>query len=184
MRKLGNSLEINKARIRVAEGFKIDELRVFPDRVFEVFRISGISESDGDTSRGEGVAQQIEGAAIDAQRRSDVISGLRDISQSRFDSRCTACQGECRIAAFQRGIAPFENILCGVGQTPVNIAWIAEREACFGMIEIMEDITCCRMDRHAPGICGRICFLLPDMQPQGFKMIFFVVVSTLMTSPS
>jgi hypothetical protein len=59
-----NRLEIQRIEAGIAHGFGIDEAGFVRNRAFEIGRVGGIHEGRRDAKLGEGVVEQVPGAAV------------------------------------------------------------------------------------------------------------------------
>ncbi len=170
----GNGLEVRKIGVRIAEGLEVDELGVLLDGILELLRILGGDEGGGDAVARQGMAEQVEGAAIDVLGSHDVIAALGDVAHRVFHGRGAGCDRQACGAAFKGRDAVFEHALGGVGQTTVDVAGVRQAEASLGVVEVVEHVAGGLVDRHRAGIGGRVRLLLSDMQLQGFETIVLV----------
>ena len=88
------------------------------------------------------------------------------------DGGCTGSGSQCCHAALQRCDAFFKHILCGVGQTAVDIACIGQISGLRRALAVAEHIRRGLVDGHRTGIGGGVGLLLTDMKLQGLKFIF------------
>ena len=170
----GDGLEVGQVGVRVAEGLEVDELGVLLDGVLELLRVLGGDEGGGDAVARQGVAQQVEGAAVHVLGCDDVVAGLGDVAHRVFHGGRAGRDGQARGAAFEGRDAVFEHALGGVGQTSVDVARIRQSEAGLGVVEAVEDVAGGLVDRHRAGVGGRVGLLLADVQLQGFETIVLV----------
>ena len=172
----GDGLEVGQVGVRVAEGLEVDELGVLLDGVLELLRVLGGDEGGGDAVARQGVAQQVEGAAVHVLGCDDVVAGLGDVAHRVFHGGRAGRDGQARGAAFEGRDAVFEHALGGVGQTAVDVARVRQSEAGLGVVEVVEDVGGGLVDRHRAGVGGRVGLLLADVQLQGFKTVLLVVL--------
>ena len=170
----GDGLEVGQVGVRVAEGLEVDELGVLLDGVLELLRVLGGDEGGGDAVARQGVAQQVEGAAVHVLGCDDVVAGLGDVAHRVFHGGRAGRDGQARGAAFEGRDAVFEHALGGVGQTAVDVARVRQSEAGLGVVEVVEDVAGGLVDRHRAGVGGRVGLLLADVQLQGFETIVLV----------
>ncbi len=171
----GDGLEVRQVGVRVAEGLEVDELGVLLDGVLELLRVFGGDEGGVHTVARQGVAQQVEGAAVHVLGCDDVVAGLGDVAHRVFHRGRAGGDGQAGGAAFESGDAVFEHGLGGVGQTAVDVARVGQSEACLGVVEVVEDVAGGLVDRDRAGIGHRVGLLLADVQLQGFEAVVLVV---------
>ena len=172
----GDCLEVRQISVRVAEGLEVDELGILLDGVLELLRVLGGDEGGGDAVTRQGVAQQVEGTAVDVLGGDDVVTGLGDVAHGVFDGGGTGSDGQTSGTTFKGGDAVLEDTLGGVGQTAVDVARVSETEASLGVVEVVEDVAGGSVDRDRAGVGGRVGLLLTHMQLQGLKTVLLVVL--------
>ena len=172
----GDGFEVRQVGVRVAEGLEVDELGVLLDGVLELLRVLGGDEGGGDAVARQGVAQQVEGAAVDVLGGDDMIAGLGDVAHGVFDGGGAGSDGQTGGATFKGGDAVLEDALGGVGQTAVDVARVSEAETGLGVVEVVEDVAGGGVDRDRAGVGGRVGLLLTHMQLQGLKTVLLVVL--------
>ena len=170
----GDGFEVRQVGVRIAEGLEVDELGVLLDGVLELLRVLGGDEGGGDAVARQGVAQQVEGAAVHVLGCDDVVAGLGDVAHRVFHGGRAGRDGQARGAAFEGRDAVFEHALGGVGQTAVDVARVRQSEAGLGVVEVVEDVGGGLVDRHRAGVGGRVGLLLSDMQLQRLKTVVLV----------
>ena len=90
----------------------------------------------------------------------DVIASLHNILKRVSDGSSTRCDSQSCHTAFEGCYAVFENSLCRVGQTTVDITCIAQAEAVGGMLRVVENVARGLIDGYCAGIgCGVGLFL-------------------------
>ena len=144
------------------------------DGVLELLRVLGGDEGGGDAVARQGVAQQVEGAAVHVLGCDDVVAGLGDVAHRVFHGGRAGRDGQARGAAFEGRDAVFEHAPGGVGQTAVDVARVRQSEAGLGVVEVVEDVAGGLVDRHRAGVGGRVGLLPADVQLQGFETIVLV----------
>ena len=168
---LGNGVDIGDVGIGVAQGLNVDGLGVGLDGGFYLLQIVGIHEGGGDAVLGQGVGQQVAGAAVDGLLRHNVLP-LAGQGLDGIDNGCSAGgHGQAGGAALQGCNALLENILGGVGQAAIDVAGIRQAEPVGGVLTVVEDVRGGGVNGYCPGIAGRVCLLLTDVQLKGLKMV-------------
>ena len=117
------------------------------------------------------MCQQIVAAAVNRLLGDDVIALLRQRLNDIGYSRRTGSKGQRTHAALQSGKSFFQHVLCGVGETSVDIASIGKAEACRRMSGVVEHIGGRLVNGNCTGIRCGIGLLLTDMKLQRFKFI-------------
>ena len=166
-----NRLEVGQVGIGVAESLEVDEPGAIGDRRLQGGVVGDVDERGGDPVARQRVAQQVVGAAVDGAGGDDVVAGLGDVAQRVFDGGRARGDGERRGAAFERGDALFEHLLRRVGQPPVDVARIGEREPGRGLVKVAEHVAGRGVDRHGAGVGGGVGLFLAGVQLQGFEVV-------------
>ena len=136
----------------------------------------GIDEGGLNAELGNGVLQEIEGAAVDGLLRHDVVAGLGKCLNGKGDCRSAGCYRQASNAAFKSSDAIFEDALGGIGKATVDVACVRQAEAVGGMLGVAENIAGGLVDRHGAGIGGGVCFFLAYMESQGVELEFMIGV--------
>ena len=63
-------------------------------------------------------------------------------------------------SSFQRRYSLLENVLCGVGQSAVNISGVSQAKTVSRVLAAVEHIRCRLINRNCTGIRNRICLFL------------------------
>ena len=167
----GDGFEIRQVGVRVAEGLEVDELGVLLDGILELLRVLSGDEGGGDAVTRQGVAQQVEGAAVDVLGSHDVVAGLGDVAHGVFDRGGAGSDCQTSGATFKGCDAVFEHALGGIGQAAVDVARIGQTKTRLGVIKVMEHVAGGLVDRHRAGIGCRVGLLLADVKLQGFEAV-------------
>ena len=171
MRDRRDGVDIRNVGIGIAQRFQINRLSVGLNGSCHFFQIVCIHKCRFNAVERKGVCQQIVTAAIDRFLRDDVITLLRQCLDDIGHSRCTGSKSQSAHAPLQSGKSLFQNILCGIGETSVDISRIRQAETCRRVGGIVEDIGGCLIDGNCAGIGSGIGLLLADMKLQRFKFI-------------
>ena len=108
-----------------------------------------------------------------------MVAGISEIRDGICHGSRTGSNSETAHAAFEGSYSIFEDTLCGVGQTAVDVAGIFEMETVGGMLCVMEDVRGGLVDWYRTGIGCGICLFLAYMKLKSLKMKFFLVAHNL-----
>ena len=164
MRDLCYGVDIRNIRIRVAECFQIDCLRVLADCTLDFCEVVRIDEGRLDAVLRQCMCQQIVTAAVDRLLGDDMLACLCKRLNRIGDRGCTGCQCQRCDTALKRCDALLKDALCRVGQSAVDIACIRKTEACGCMCGILEYIGCGRVNRDGSCVRCGIRLLLTDVK--------------------
>ncbi len=103
-----------------------------------------------------------------------MVACLSYVLQRIGDSCGSACHCQACHAALESCHAVFEHTLSGVGQSPVDVAGIAQSEAVGSVLRVVEHVTCGLIDRHGACVGSGIGLLLAHMELQSLKTIIFL----------
>ncbi len=169
---LCDGLDIRNVCIGVCQCLDIDGTCILVDRCLNLFQVSGVHEFSRYAVIRKGVPQQVVGAAIDGCLSDNVLPCMSQCGDCIGNSCCTGSNGQSTDAALKGIDSLLENALCGVRQSPVDVAGIAQCETICGMLCIVEHIRGCLINRNGSGIGSRICLLLSYVQLLGLKFEF------------
>ena len=135
-----DGVDIRNIAVGIAQGFQIDGPGVFLNGAFHLAQVMGIHKGGGDAILGQGVAQQVEAAAIDGFLRHDMPA----IGSQGFNGVGDCCRPgshrQRRAAALQRCQALFQHLLGGVGQPAVNVPRVRQPETVRRVLAAVEYI--------------------------------------------
>ena len=157
--------------VGIAQRFQIDRLGIGPNSSCHFFQIVGIYKCRFNTVKRKRMCQQIVAAAVDRLLGDDVISLLRQRLDDIGYSRRTGSKGQRAHAAFQSSEPFFQHILCGVGETSVDISRIGKAEASCSVGRVVKHIGGRLINGYGAGISRGIGLFLADMKLQRFKFI-------------
>ena len=167
----GDGINIRNVRIGVSQGLNINGLGVGLDRLFHFCQIVDIHKAGGNAPLGQGVGQQIAGAAVDGFLGHNVLSLTGQGLDGIGDGGGTGGHGQGGSASLQGGDPLFKDLLGGVGEPPVDVAGLAQAEPVRRILAAGEHIGGGGINGHCPGITGRIGLLLAHVQLHGFKTV-------------
>ena len=142
----------------------------------------GIDEGRLDAESGQGVLQQVGGAAVDGFLGDDVAAVLGQSLDGVVDGSCAGGHCQRGDTALERGNALLKDILGGVGQAAIDVAGILEAKTVCGVLGVMENIGSGLVDGHRTGIGDGIGLLLADVQLKGLKMQFTLAHDKILIS--
>ena len=96
---------------------------------------------------------------------------LTERLQSIGDRRRARSKCQCRNTPFKGCNTLFKDILCGVGESAVDVARIGKTETSRRMSGIAEHVRCGSVDRYGTRICCGIGLFLTHMKLKRFKFI-------------
>ena len=140
MCNLGNGLNVEHVVAGVGHGLAIEELGVGADcgaPCVQVVRV--LNKGSFDTEVGEGVLEQVVGAAVHGGRSNNVVACTGNVQDCVGNSCLTGCQQQRAYAAFQGGDTVFDDFLGGVVETSVNGAQLGEGETVRCLLGAVKD---------------------------------------------
>ena len=179
---LGNGVNVGNVRVGVAQGLQVDGAGVLLDGVLDLGQIVGIHKGGGHAESGQGVLQQVGGAAVDGLLGNDVAAVLGQGLDGVVDGGGAGSHSQGSHAALKGCDALLEHILGGVGQTAVNVAGVLQVEAVSGVLGVMEHVGSGLVNRHGAGIGDGVSLLLANMPLQGLKMVFTLAHDKILIS--
>ena len=85
----------------------------------------------------------------------------------------SGCQSGC--TALESGNSALENILRGVCESAVNIARVTQSKAVCGVLRVVENVRCARVNRHCTRVGNGVGGFLTYVELFGFKAPVFGV---------
>ena len=123
--------------------------------------------------------QQVVGAAVDSVGSYHVVTGISEVRDGVGHGSGAGSNGEASYSSFESGHTVFEDTLCSVGQTAVDVAGILEVEAVGSVLSVVEHIRGRLVDGYRTGIGCGVCLFLAYMKLEGLEMKFFLVAHNL-----
>ena len=102
----------------------------------------------------------------------DVVACLDDVLQRIGDGSSSAGNSETSHTSLEGSHAVFEDALCGIGQTAIDVACIAKAEAVGCVLTVAEHIAGGLVDGHRTCIGCGVGLLLAYMKLQSLKVEF------------
>ena len=162
VRFVGDALDVEGQQIGVADGFGIDQLRLWRNRLAHAFG-RRLAEVDLDPHLRQRVLELVVRAAVEAGRGDDLVAGVGDVQDGERLRRLAGGSGECADAALQRGDALLQHVGGRVHDPGVDVAERLQTEEAGGMLWAVEHVRRGLVDRHRPRLRDRID-VLPSME--------------------
>ena len=137
---LGDGLNVEHVVAGVGHGLAVEELGVGADcgaPCVQVVRV--LNKGSFDAEVGEGVLEQVVGAAVHGGRGDHVVTGAGNVQDCVGDSCLTGCQQQRANATFKGGDAVLDDFLSGVVQAGVDGAQLGEGEAVRCLLGAVKD---------------------------------------------
>ena len=177
-----DGVDVGNVGVGVAQRLQIDGAGVLLNGTLDLSQVVGIDEGRLDAEGGQGVLQQVGGAAVDGFLGDDVAAVLGQSLDGVVDGSCAGGHCQRGDTALERGNALLKDILGGVGQAAIDVAGILEAKAVCGVLGVMENIGSGLVDGHRTGIGDGIGLLLADVQLKGLKMQFTLAHDKILIS--
>ena len=137
---LGERLDVNNIRVRIAESLDVERLCILVDGVLKRAFLVGIDKGRADTVVSQRMRKQVVGAAVNRLRGDNVIARVSESLNRIRDSRRARGYGKSRAAALKSRDPLLKNGLGGVCKSAVDIARVSESEAISGVLTVVEHI--------------------------------------------
>ena len=140
VRNCGDGLDVEHVVAGVGHGLAVEQLGVGANRgapCVQVVRV--LNEGGFDAEVGEGVLEQVVGAAVHGGRGDHVVASAGNVQNRVGDSCLTGCQQQRANAAFQGGDTVFDSFLGGVVEASVNGAQLGEGETVRCLLGAVKD---------------------------------------------
>jgi hypothetical protein len=116
------------------------------------------------------VVELVDRAAVELARGDELVAGLHQRVEGDELGGMARGHGKGGRPAFQCGDLGFENRLGGVHDPGVDVAEGPEREQVGGVLDVLEDIGCCLVDRRGAR-AGRRVGLRSGVDRQGVEAV-------------
>ena len=137
---LGDGLNVEHVVAGVGHGLAVEQLGVGANRGAPLVEVVGVLNEGGfDAQVGEGVLEQVVGAAVHGGRGDNVVTGAGNVQDCVGDSCLTGCQQQRANATFEGGDAVLDDFLSGVVQAGVDGAQLGEGEAVRCLLGAVKD---------------------------------------------
>ena len=168
--EFGDSFDIRDVRIRVAERFDKDELRVVLDSAFDFLQVVDVDESRFNAELAERMFQEVVSTAVNGTLCNHVVTLASESRDGISKSCCARSDGEACDTTFESSDALFENVLRGVGEAAVNVACILQVETVRSVLGAVEHVRGGLVYRNCAGIGCRVCLFLTNVELKSFEM--------------
>ena len=165
------SVDIRNITVRISEGFKIDGSGILLDRALYLCQIMCIHKCGLDAILGKCVCQKVVASAVNGLLCYDMTAVCGKSLNGIGDGCRTAGQCQSCGTAFQCCQSLLQHILCGVGQSSVDISRIRKTEAVCCMLTVPEHIGGCLINGDCAGIRSRIRLFLTYVQLKCFESV-------------
>ncbi len=166
-----HGVDVGDIAVGIAQGLNKNGLGIVLDRRLCLLQVVDVHKGGLHTVDGQGVGQQVVGAAVDGLLGDNVVAHMGQRLEGIRNSGSAGGSGQRRRAALQRGDPLLQHVLGGVCETAIDIAAVGQVEAGGGVSGIAEDVGGGLIDGHRPGVGGGVGLLLAYMELQGFKFI-------------
>ena len=172
---LGHGIDVDDARVGVAQRLDEDGLGVGLYGPLEVREVGRVDEGGGHAVGGQCVVEQVVGASVDGVGGDNVVAGDGQILDGVGDGGSSRGDGQCGDTPLECGDAPLEYILGRIAQTAVDVARLLQVEAGGGVGRVGKYVRGGLVDGYGPCVGGRVGLLLPHVELERFEMQFLRV---------
>ena len=141
-----------KGRQELADASGLTGAEAVADGLVEGVQIRAVDEPEFDAVLGQGVLEQVVGAAVERGARHDVVAGAGEVEDREGLGRLAGRHAQCRHATLESGDALLEDIRGRVHDPGVDVAEFLKPEEAGGMIGVVEDVARGGVDRDCPGL--------------------------------
>ena len=149
---VGDRGEVVDVEPRVADELEEDRLGLLVDGAPEGRRVGAVDVGRRDADLGQGVGEQVVGAAVERRRRHDVVAGAGEVEDRQRLGRLAGCESERGHAALERGDALLEDVGRRVHDPGVDVPELLEPEQPGGVGGVVEDVAGRGVDRDGAGV--------------------------------
>ncbi len=149
-------LEVGHVEARVADRLQVDGFRPAVDRLLEGLGPRAVDEPELDPVLGQGVLEEVVGAAVQRRRGDDVVAGAGQVEDRQRLGRLPRSQPQRPDSALERGDALLEHVGRGIHDPRVDVAEFLQAEESGGVVGVVEDVARRGVDGHGPGLGGWI----------------------------
>ena len=167
-----NGVDIGNIGVGVAQGLDVDCLGVVLNGALDLAQVMGIHKGCLNAIQGQGMGQQVGGAAVNGLLGYNVLALLCQRLKGVGDGCCTGSHCQTCNAALQRCDTLFKYVLGRVGQTAIDIARISQAKTVGSVLGVVEHIRSGGIDGNGTCVGYGIGLLLANVKLQGFKFIF------------
>ena len=153
----GDGLDVEQLGLRVGDRLAEEGLGVRADRGPPGLRVGVVlDEGHLDPELGEGVLEQVHGAAVEGSAGDDVVAGLGDVEQAEGGGRLAGRHEQGPDAPLEGRDPLLHGVLRRVHDPRVDVAELLEREEVLGVRGVVEDVRGRLVDRQRPGAGGAV----------------------------
>ena len=167
----GNGVQIREVAVGVAQSLQVDRLGVGADGPLHLRQVVGVHKGGGDPEGGQGVGQQVIGAAVDGLLGHDVVPRLGQGLDGIGDGGGAGGHRQGGASPLQGGHPPLQHLLGGVGEAAVDVARLLQGKAGGGVGGVRKDVGGGLIDGDRPGAGGRVGVLLSGVELESLKVI-------------
>ena len=153
--------DVEDVQARVADRLAEHEPRVLIDQLGERLGIVRVHPAHLDPVLGEGVREQVVGAAIELGHRDDVVPCAGDVEHRVGDGGLAGGGHDRADAALELGEALLEHVPGRVHDPRVDVPGNLQREQIGGVLGVVEDVGARLVDRDRAGFRGGVGGLAP-----------------------
>jgi hypothetical protein len=153
---VGQRAQVDHVAARVADGLGVDGLGAPVDEASERGRVGRVGEPHLDAELGQGVGEQVVGAAVQRAGGDDVVTLLGDGEDGVGDGRLAGGQRQPGDAALECRDALFQHIRGRIHDPGVDVALDLEVEQVRTVLGAVEGVGRGLVDRHGHGLGDRI----------------------------
>ena len=124
----GNRFDVKDLTTGIAYGFRVNQAGFGPDGFPECFRVARVHEGGVDAETGQGVTEQVVGAAVQRVGCDDMAAAVHQRAYRQVDGGHAAGRRYCAGAPFQSGNALFQHRHRRVGDARIDVARPGEVE--------------------------------------------------------
>ena len=163
---VGDGLQVVDVQARVADQLQEDRLGLLVDRRVERGRARAVHERRRDADLGQGVGEQVVGAAVEAGADTRLSPARAMLRIESVSAAWPDASAEGRHAALERGDALLEHVRGRVHDPGVDVPELLEPEQARGVRGVVEHVAGRGVDRHRARVRGRVR-LLAGVQGEG-----------------
>ena len=149
-------LEVGHVEPGIPDGLDVEEPGALIDCRAHLVEVVDVHELRPDAPLGEGVLEEVVGAAIERLRRDQVVAGAGQVEHREGLGRLPARHRQGRDAPLEFGHPLLEHIVGGVHDAGVDVPELAKAEEIGSVLGAVEDVARGGVDRHGARVGGRV----------------------------
>ena len=170
VRDCRQGLEVRHVEPRIADGLDVEQAGARVDGGADLVEVVDVHEPGRDAPLGQGVGEQVVGAAVERLRRDQVVARARQVEHGERLGGLAAGHRERRDPALELGDPLLEHVARRVHDAGVDVAEHPQPEQIGGVLGVVENVARRRVDRDGARVGGRIGGL-PGVHRQGIGMV-------------